>query len=197
MSSDARDADWLEEIRELNRLFLNYLLARCEAGRPCPGLPRRVAHQLAEASPAALERLAALPTGLFRLAIESGTGARDGLRPVSRIEQLRVSLALTILSSAWHMARSRSFEARAFLHLSERELRRLRAMPLSLLPLLAGNEDLLQCAFADAGLTWSALVGAERQDPPRMLILIALQPDLALGSMPPKAMLQPGARSLA
>ena len=193
MSSEMLDADWLGELRELNRLFLSYVLARAQAGRPCLGLPRRVSRCLADAPTAVLDRMAGLPTGLFRLVMEPSARPHDGLRPASRLEQMHVSLALTILSSAWHMARSRPFEARAFLHLSERDRRRLRAMPLSLLPVLAGSDGVLQCAFADAGLTWSALVSDARQDPPRMLILIALQPELAVGTI--QSMAQPGLHS--
>jgi hypothetical protein len=190
MPFDPRDADWLDELQELNRLFLMYVLARIQAGRSCLGLPSRIARGLAEASPAVLDRIAGLPTGLFRLAVEPSVGLQHGQGPMSRVQQMHVSLALTILSSAWHMARSRPFEARAFLHLSERDLKRLRAMPLSLLPALAGNDDVLQCAFADAGLTWSALVSDERPDPSRMLILIALQPEPAFEAIEP--MTQPG-----
>jgi len=177
MAFDARFVDWLDELHELNRLFLTYLRVVAEDGRACLGLPRRAARRLRDASPALLERIARLPTALFSLNIEGIEGTRELAVPERATDQLRYSLALTILSSAWHMARSRAFEARLFLHLSDSSVRQLRTMPLRRLPSYASDPDLLGCAFADTGLTWRALTRDQEEDLSRMLVLIALQPD--------------------
>ncbi len=179
MRSERRRADRLEEIRELNRLFLAYAQARARQGRPCMGLPRRAARRLAEAEAETLARLAELPAALFRLDLERTPGARDRLAPERHIDRMRLSLALTILNSAWHMARERGFEARMFLHLSTTSLRRLRVTPLSSIPDLASAPDLLRCAFAEGRLTWPALFNGNEPEAVRMLTLIALQPKLA------------------
>jgi len=180
MASEGRRADRLEEIRELNRLFLAYAQACARLGRPCMGLPRRAARRLVDAQPATLERLAELPAALFRLDLERTQGTRDRAAPERHMDRMRLSLALTILNSAWHMARERGFEARMFLHLSKTTLRRLRATPLSSIPELAYAPDLLSCAFAESRLTWPALFQRDEPEVARMLTLIALQPRAAL-----------------
>ena len=176
MPPEGRRADRLEEICELNRLFLAYAQARAREGRPCMGLPRRAATRLAEAEPTTLERLAELPAALFRLDLERIQATRDRLAPERHMDRMRLSLALTILNSAWHMARERGFEARMFLHLSTASLRRLRVTPLSSIPELACAPDLLRCAFAEGRLTWPALFDGHEPEAVRMLTLIALQP---------------------
>lgn len=180
MASEGRRADRLEEIRELNRLFLAYAQARARQGRPCMGLPRRAAGRLVDAQPETLERLAELPAALFRLDLGRTQGMRDLAAPEQHMDRMRLSLALTILNSAWHMARERGFEARIFLHLSKTTLRRLRATPLSSIPELAYAPGLLSCAYAECQLTWPALFQRDEPEAARMLTLIALQPNVAL-----------------
>ena len=179
MASDRRRADRLEEIRELNRLFLAYVQVCARHGRPCMGLPRRAARRLVEAQPETLERLAQLPAALFRLDLERAPGTRDRAAPEQHMDRMRLSLALTILNSAWHMARERGFEARMFLHLSKTSVRRLRVTPLSGIPELAYTPNLLRCAFVESRLTWPALFQREEPEAMRMLTLIALQPKVA------------------
>lgn len=179
MASERRRADRLEEIRELNRLFLDYAQVCARHGRPCMGLPRRATRRLVEAQPETLERLAQLPAALFRLDLERTPGTRGRAAPEQHMDRMRLSLALTILNSAWHMARERGFEARMFLHLSKTSLRRLRVTPLSGIPELAYTPNLLRCAFAESRLTWPALFQREEPEAMRMLTLIALQPKVA------------------
>lgn len=179
MASDSGGTDRLEEIRELNRLFLTYAQARARQGQPCMDLPRSAARRLVEAPAETLESLAALPAALFRLDLDRAQGTRDGAARERHMDRMRLSLALTILNSAWHMARERGFEARMFLHLSTASLRRLRLTPLSGIPELANMPDLLRCAFAECRFTWPALFHREEPEARRMLTLIALQPKLA------------------
>lgn len=178
MASESRKADRLEEIRELNRLFLIYARGCARRGRPCLGLPRRAARQLVEARPETLDSLAELPAALFRLDLDSAPGARDRAPPERHMEQMRLSLALTVLNSAWHMVRDRVFEARMFLHLSRTSVHRLRVTPLSGIPDLAYTPNLLHCAFAECRHTWSALLNSAEPEAARMLTLIALQPKI-------------------
>jgi len=180
MPSESRSADPLEEIHELNRLFLTYTQACACQGRPCMGLPSRVSRRLVDAKPDTLERLAELPAALFRLNLERIERPRGRAAYEQPMDRMRLSLALTILNSAWHMARERGFAARMFLHLSKTTLRRLRLTPLSSLPELAYAPELLSCAFAEGRLTWPALVQSNEPEQARMLTLIALQPKVAL-----------------
>jgi len=179
MPSESRSADPLEEVHELNRLFLTYTQACASQGRPCMGMPARVSRRLVDAQPDTLERLAELPAALFRLNLERIEGTRDRAAYEQPMDRMRLSLALTILNSAWHMARERGFEARMFLHLSKTTLRRLRLTPLSGLPELAYAPELLSCAFAEGRLTWPALFQGGEPEAARMLTLIALQPKMA------------------
>ena len=179
MANNPRRADWLVEIRELNELFLSYVRALASDGQACLGLTRRVVRRLRDTDPAALDRVAELPTALFCLNLNQPE-QRQGFRPPACVsEQMRVSLALMILSSARNMARHRAFEARMFLHLSAEGVEQLRAIPPSDLLSLASSPDVLSCAFADGGLRWPALLRDDKPEAARMLILIALQPDLA------------------
>ncbi len=179
MTSAGGGTDRLEEIRELNRLFLTYAQVRARQGQPCMGLPRGAARRLVDAPAETLERLAALPAALFRLDLDRAQGTRDRASPERHMDRMRLSLALTILNSAWHMARERGFEARMFLHLSTASLRRLRVTPLSGIPELAYMPDLLSCAFAECRFTWPALFNRDEPEATRMLTLIALQPKVA------------------
>ena len=195
MAFDSRRADRLEEIRELNRLFLAYAQVCVRQNRPCMDLPGRVARGLVQAEPETLERLAGLPAALFRLDLDFAQGTRERAAPERHMDRMRLSLALTILNSAWHMARDRSFEARMFLHLSNTSLRRLRVTPLSGIPDLAYAPDLLRCAFAESQFTWPALLRRDEPAAMRMLTLIALQPKVALVDRRPDRRVRASRRS--
>jgi hypothetical protein len=174
MTETPRLVDWLADLKALNRLFLDYLAMLARDGRPCLRLPRHVARRLGDATPRRLDRIAELPVALFRL--DLGAGGVEHALPRERHELARWSLAVTILSSAWHLARSHPFEARTFLHLSKDELRQLRSIPVADLCIVARSPALLGCAFTDAAATWAALVRLEAVEDDRMLRLITLQP---------------------
>ncbi len=195
MASESRRADRLEEIRELNRLFLAYAQVCARQGQPCMGMPRRAARGLIEAQSETLERLAELPAALFRLNLERGQGTRDRAAPERHMDRMRLSLALTALNSAWHMVRGRGFEARMFLHLSKTSVQRLRVTPLSGIPELAYTPNLLRCAFAECRLTWPALFQRDEPEAVRMLTLIALQPKVATVEHPARRTARAALRS--
>lgn len=177
-------ADWLGDLRGLNRLFLDYLAALARSGRPCLNLPQRVARCLRVATAESLDRIADLPVALFRLEISAQPVA--AALPRDPDEQARWSLAMTILCSAWHLARSHPFETRTFLHLSHDGLHRLRSIPVAEIATVARSPGLVSCAFADAALTWPALVRLEGDGADeRMLTLIALQPPVSVAAHAP------------
>jgi len=181
MSSDDQLTNRLEELQELNRLFLAYLQARAREGQPCLGLPRRVVACLRDAKPDTLDQIAELPAALFRLQLDPVTELPELVEPPSSaLARMQLALVLTILNNARYLARTRPFEARLFLHLSVNELRRLRALPLERLAAMGGARGVLRCAFADTQLTWNALLRPTASDAARMLILIALQPEVGL-----------------
>jgi hypothetical protein len=180
MSTEVSFVAALEIIHELNRFFLRYLHARACEGRECLGLPEELVPDIRRASAAALDRMAVIPTALFRLnlatdpPLEPSRAAPD--RPLA---QLRMALVLTILHSAWHMSRRRTFEARLLLRLSNEAIGRLRATPLSNIHAFAEAQNLLTCAYPSGDLTWAAIIRSTDSDVLRMMTLIALQPDAA------------------
>ena len=174
--------DELAEIRELNRLFLVLLQARARRGADCLGLTASVASAIGDASPAVIEGMAAFPRALFVLNLSA---ARAGTAGEARDDELgwsRRALALTVLLTAWHMSRQRSFQARMFLGLSVREAGYLRSLPLSELPRLAPEPQLLGCAFPQAKLLWTALLRHAKDGLPPALRLVGLQPRLRRGA---------------
>ena len=181
MPYEPPDSDQLEEIQELNLLFLIYLRSSAREGGDCLGLPAGSATTLRELSSAALEVIAAFPRSLFILDLDNLTAAREQLI-LSRtaLDQSRQALALTVLHSAWNMSRQRDFQARIFLRLSAVATRRLRTIALSELPLLAATPSLLGCAFPGARSLWATLISGTDTEMPRALKLIALHPDVAI-----------------
>ena len=73
------DSTELEEIQELNLLFLIYLRAAARAGGDCLGLPARSARTLRELSSTALEVVAEFPRSLFILDLNNLTTTREHL----------------------------------------------------------------------------------------------------------------------
>ncbi|MEE8542291.1 MAG: hypothetical protein V3S94_00365 [Gammaproteobacteria bacterium] len=175
------DSAELEELQELNLLFLMYLRAAARAGGDCLGLPARSARTLRELSSTALEALSMFPRSLFLLDLNNLTTTREHLVLLrTALDQSLQALALTVLHSAWNMSRQRDFQARMFLRLSAVATRRLRTVALSELPLLAGTPSLLSCAFPGARSLWATLINRTEAELPRALKLIALHPDAAV-----------------
>jgi hypothetical protein len=170
--------DDLEEVRELNRLFLEFLRTRACAGEDCLGLGRRTLSLLASAAPARLDAAAEFPRALFRLRLGQ-VGPVRVLDPCAEAgERLRQALQLTILHSAWNMSRRSAYGALLFLGLDDAQVRRLRMMPLSDLPAMSATSDLIGCGFLEAPWLWRELLTETRPESRRQLLLIGLQPQL-------------------
>ena len=176
--------DELEEIHELNRLFLILLQNLARQGADCLGLSAPIAGRIRDASSAALDGMAAFPRALFVLNLRHLDAS---IRIIEeRVEetgdnlaQARHALTLTALLTAWHMSRQRAFLAHMFLGLSATESRYLRALPLSELHLLAASPGLLRCAFPEAAELWTSLLRHAEDGLPAALRLIGLQPQLS------------------
>jgi hypothetical protein len=169
----------LEEIQELNLLFLIYLRSCALEGGDCLGLPSRSTLKLRELSSSSLEAMAAFPRSLYTLKLDGATGMREPLvLSQSGLAQARQALSLTVLHSAWNMSRQRDFHARMFLRLSEATTRRLRTTPLSELPLLASTPGLLSSMFPGARALWATLIDRTETEMTRAFRLMALHPDV-------------------
>jgi hypothetical protein len=179
MSPTAPSLDQLQQVHELNRLFLIYLQTRARDDRECLGLPDSARPILRKTTADSLAAIAEFPRALFDLNLDDGARlqVRDPLR--SRDDGARHALCLTILLCAWTVSRQSAYHARLLLGLEPRAIQRLRAMQLSDLQQLAHAPQLVLCAFAGREWLWNELLTDTRPEARQQLALIALQPGLA------------------
>lgn len=166
----------LDQVHELNRLFLTFLQAQARSARFCFGLPADAVELLRVASVEVLDRAARLPRALFRFDL-SEPSACDRL-PTAESHEARAlqSLQLTILLTVWNISRRSPYRARAFFGLTARAVQRLRALSLSQLPGIAVTAELVACDFDDAEWLWRQLLTARDPTDHERLMLVALQP---------------------
>ncbi len=175
MHTDTEQAD-LEQVQELNRLFLMFLQARARNAQFCFGLPESIVDLLRCANSMTLDRAAQLPRALFRLELnEPATGDRLPLAE-SRDALALESLQLTILLTVWNVGRRSPYRARALFGLPTRLLNRLRGLSLSELPNIAVTAELVACSFDDADWLWQRLLTTIDPLEHERLKLVALQP---------------------
>ena len=173
------DADEIEELQELNLLLLIHLRSAAREGVSGFGLAPSLTWRLRDFPMSTLESIAEFPRALFVIDLDNISLTSEHKIP-DPVETSRRSLALTVLYSAWNMSRRRDFQARLFLRLSARTLRRLRTTALSELPLISTSPSLIHCDFAGSESIWRSLVLQEDFELSRALRLVALHPDVDL-----------------
>lgn len=183
MSPSRPRLDQLEQLRELNRLFLEFLQTAARERVDCLGLPETARPALLAASGTQLELAAAFPRALFRLSIDEALPAAPPWNPAvdavrAPLEAARHALRLTILLCAWTLCRQSIYHARLLLGLESRAMQRLRALQLKDLQDLVHAPGAVLCAFADRPRLWSELLTETRPEARQQLALIALQPGL-------------------
>lgn len=169
--------DELQDISELNELFLILLQGRARQGVDCLGLAAPIARRIRDARPAVIRGLSEFPRALCALnldALEREVGVVE--EPAESLSQARKALTLTVLLTAWNMSRRRRFQARMFLSLSAHDAVLLRTLSLSELHRVAQVPGLLGCAFPDAEKLWASLLDHAEGGLPPALRLVALQP---------------------
>ena len=179
MPPTAPSWDQLQQVHELNRLFLTYLQTRVRGDRDCLGLPDGARAILRKTSSESLAGIAEFPRALFDLKLDDRAvpQVRDPLP--GRDDAARYALSLTILLCAWSLSRQSAYQARLLLGLETRTIQRLRAMQLADLQQLAHVPRLVLCAFAGRDWLWSELLADARPEARQQLALIALQPGVA------------------
>jgi hypothetical protein len=170
-------ADSLNQIHELNRLFLKSLQARDAAGLRESGFPVGAFDLLRSTSAEQIGGLAEFPRALFDLAVE-GAADRPPDRPGDVVYSPRKILELTILFCAWNVSRDSVYHARLFFGLAPRAVHTLRTALLTDLPRMALTAIRVECAFADSEWLWRELLTETRPEARRQLILVALQPSV-------------------
>jgi hypothetical protein len=167
---------YLEELHDLNQLFLMELKRRAEAGQDCFGLPRTVHLSLREATPGMLDRAAEFPCALFRLSI-GGDGREGALRDADNAAGWALaSLKLTVLHRVWNYCRTKRYVVRAHFGLADRDVEALQHTPLVDLLELFRRSTIVANAFDDAGRFWRELIEQANAKSRRHLVLVGLQP---------------------
>lgn len=169
----------LEQIFELNRLFLRFLQSRKLEEARRIGLPASAAGPLRAATPEQLDAAAEFPRGLFQLQL-AGAGDVPAASFESSPLPARI-LEMTIAYCAWSTSRESVYHARLFFGLGAEVIHALRTTPLSELPRLAISRVRIVCAFQEAEWLWRELLVETRPEARRQLVLVALQPPLPPG----------------
>jgi hypothetical protein len=170
----------IDEIRELNRLFLAFLRDRPAAAAGRFGLSRHAAELLGQATPDQIRRAASFPRALFRIRLPMPQAGRviDPLT-LARGSGERV-LELVILHSARNLSRMSGYAARLLLRLDDGAVSRLRAAEVNEIVSMALADDIVRAAFDELDWMWPELLNEARPEYRRRLLLIGFQPELAV-----------------
>ena len=169
----------VDEIRQLNRLFLDLLRAEPLAAVRF-GLSARALRHLRQATDDQVERAAALPRALFRLRLPAA-GCCQALVPSELAAGTGPqAFQLTLMLYAWNLSRQSGYAARLLLGLSDRDIRRLRTTAISELLGMAVADDVVGIAFDEFDWIWPELLTETRPERWRQLLLLGFQPAQAL-----------------
>jgi hypothetical protein len=172
----------LDEIRQANRLFLDFLSSRPRVAIDHFSLSPAVTDALATASAEQIDRAAEFPRALFRLTLPPEVpGAVLDARELAAAPDRRV-LQISILQSAWVLCRTSGYSARLLLRFDDPAIDRLRHAELRDILLMSLGNDILHAAFDELDWVWKELLTEARPEQRRRLLLLGLQPELALGS---------------
>ena len=176
--SPLTQSDPLEQIHELNRLFLTVLQCCLQGKGDCLGLPAGARQALRSASGELLDVVAQFPRALFQITLRE-PAAQDARSPLrSPMEAARHSMNAMILLCAWTFSRQSVYQARFLLGLESRVIQQLRALQLTDVQRFSAAPQLVACAFANSEWLWIELLTETRPEARRQLALIALQPGL-------------------
>ena len=171
----------VEEVHELNRMFLGFLRDSTDADVHRYGLPPVAADALRLAVPEQFERAASFPRALFRLRIPDTAPCAEapaaGIDPGHR-EQV---LTLVLLHSARSLSRSSGYWARLLLGLGDDEVSRLRLANVDQIVSLTHQDGVVRAAYDATDWIWPGLFDETRPEYRRRLLLIGFQPELSAG----------------
>jgi hypothetical protein len=184
MSHTHQDLPAIEEVRQANRLFLDFLRLRPQVAVAHFGLSPAAAASLAGASPQQIDRAADFPRALFRLRLPPvAPDAELDAQRLAAAPDRRV-LQITLLQSAWTLSRTSPYSARLLLRLDEASILRLRGAELRDILLMSLANDVLHAEFDHLDGIWQQLLNESRPELRRRLLLIGLQPELSAQPAP-------------
>ena len=169
----------IDEIRQLNRLFLAFLRERPTVATDRFGLASGAANLLRDASPQQIDRAASFPRALFRLCLPTTTSTVTGPVVPARGSGERV-LQLVLLHSARNLCRMSGYSARLLLRFSDDDVSRLRAAEVDEIVAMSLTDDVVRAAFDDLDWIWHELLTEARPEYRRRLLLIGFQPEFLL-----------------
>jgi hypothetical protein len=180
MSSMQPTFQAIEEVRQANRLFLEFLRSRPALATEHFHLSRAVADALLAASQIEIDRAASFPRALFRLQLpRMAPGAVLDAHELAAAPDRRV-LQIALLQSAWTLCRTSGYSARLLLRLDDDAIARFRHAELRDVLLMSLANDVLHAAFDELDWIWRELLTETRPELRRRLLLLGLQPDLSL-----------------
>jgi hypothetical protein len=170
--------DAISEVRELNRLFLNFLRERPATATERFGLSRAASRLLMQATPDQIGRAARFPRALFRLRLPTALAA-DRPDPLAGDAGLRV-LELVLLHSARNLSRRSGYASRLLLRLDDEAVERLRRAEVDEIVAMSAARHVVAAAFDDLDWIWPELLTEARPEYCRRLLLIGFQPEFPL-----------------
>jgi len=175
----------VDEVRQLNRVFLSFLRARPRIAVERFGLTPAATELLRRSSLDALDRAASFPRALFGFRLPApdaaaGVADKPGDRLAGMVEETdRCVLQLALLHSAWNLCRTSGYSARLLLRLGDEDVARLRAAEMSEVIGISRIDHVVHAAFDRLEAIWRELLTQSRPDQRRRLWLIGLQPGAA------------------
>lgn len=170
--------DPFQQVHELNRAFLGLLQSRVRQRRPCLGLPESAHPALAAAGTPLLEGVAAFPRALFQLQVAKGI--RPARHDAGALDEEEHGLRFSILFAARQKSRESAYQARLLFGIDAADIEHLRGATLGALQQLSCVPGILECAYREQDWFWHGLITATRPELRRQLMLMALQPRVAV-----------------
>lgn len=164
------------EIRQLNRLFLDFLRDQGPGSVERFGLSARAAEILSRADQQQIERAAGFPRALFGLGLAPVSAAAvPDLAATSNREQV---VALVLLHSARNLARMSGYWARLLLRLNDDSVQQLRAATVEQIVALSAADGVVTAAFGVLDRVLPELLEEPHPERWRRLLLLGFQPDI-------------------
>ena len=164
------------EVRQLNRIFLEFLRDQPAGVATRFRLSSRAAALLQSAAPDQIERAASFPRALFGLSLPPlVVGPVPGLpAPASRERVVQ----LVLLHSARNLSRMSGYWARLLLRLDDSAVQRLRAADVSDIVSMSEADGVLSAAFGILDRVLPELLAEPRPEHWRRLLLLGFQPEV-------------------
>jgi hypothetical protein len=176
MSHPETSISLVDDVRQANGLFLNFLRSKPAVATLNFGLSAEAVRLLCEASVGQIDAAANFPRALFRLRVPSVAGVKFDPLKFAREPERRV-LHVALLQMAWNLCRASGYAARLLLRLDDHAIRTLRGAELSEILSMAVADHVVGAAFDELDWIWCELLGESQPERRRWLNLLGLQPD--------------------